>query len=39
MWTRFMWLRKGNIGGLYEHGNEPSAFIRGGEFLDQISDC
>jgi hypothetical protein len=22
----------------YEHGNEPSGSIKGGEFLDQLSD-
>jgi hypothetical protein len=23
----------------YEHGNEPSGSLRGGEFLDQLSIC
>jgi hypothetical protein len=22
-----------------EHGNEPSGYMKGGEFLDQLSDC
>jgi hypothetical protein len=26
-------------GGLCEHGNEPSGSIKGGEFLDWLSDC
>jgi hypothetical protein len=25
--------------GSYEHGNEPSGSIEGGEFLDRLSDC
>jgi hypothetical protein len=27
------------VAGCCEHGNEPSSFIKGGEFLDQLSDC
>jgi len=27
------------VAGLCEHGNEFSASIKGGEFLDQLSDC
>jgi hypothetical protein len=23
----------------YEHGSEPSGSVKGGEFLDQLSDC
>jgi hypothetical protein len=23
----------------YEHGNEPSGSIKGGEFIDKLSDC
>jgi len=22
-----------------EHGNEPSGYVKGGEFLDYMSDC
>jgi hypothetical protein len=25
--------------GSYEHGNEPSGFIKGGKFHDQLIDC
>jgi hypothetical protein len=27
------------VAGSCEHGNEPSGSIKGGEFLDQLSDC
>jgi hypothetical protein len=29
---------QGQVVGSCEHGNEPSAYIQGGEFLDQLSD-
>jgi hypothetical protein len=29
----FSWLRIGSSGGFYEHGNEPSCYIRAGYFL------
>jgi hypothetical protein len=32
--TGFIWLRKADSGGLFEHGNEPAGFIKGREFLD-----
>jgi hypothetical protein len=32
MWSGFIWFRIRT--GSCEHGNEPSAFIKGGEFLD-----
>jgi hypothetical protein len=25
--------------GCFEHSNEPSGSIKGGEFLDKLSDC
>jgi hypothetical protein len=28
---------KGPVTGSFEHGNEPSMSIKGGEFLDQLS--
>jgi hypothetical protein len=37
MQTGFIWLSKEFSGGLCEHSNEPSGFIKGGEFLDQLS--
>jgi hypothetical protein len=37
VWTRFIWL-KGPVAGSPEHGNEPSGSIKGGKFLDQLSD-
>jgi len=33
--TGCMWLRMG----ISEHGKEPSVSIKGGEFLDKLSDC
>jgi hypothetical protein len=27
------------VAGCCEHGNEPSGSIKGGELLDQLSDC
>jgi hypothetical protein len=30
---------EGPLVGTPEHGNEPSGSIKGGEFLDQFSDC
>jgi hypothetical protein len=29
---------KGHVAGSCEHGHEPSAFIKGGEFLDYLND-
>jgi hypothetical protein len=29
----------GTMTGSCEHGNEPSGPIKGGEFLDYLSDC
>jgi hypothetical protein len=28
----------GSVVGSFEQGKEPSGFIKGGEFLDQVSD-
>jgi hypothetical protein len=33
VWTGFIWLRIGTVGGKCEHGNEPSVFIIAGNFL------
>jgi hypothetical protein len=29
----------GQVTDCCEHGNEPSGSIKGGEFLDKLSDC
>jgi hypothetical protein len=34
MWTGFIWLKIGPVVGSFEHDNEPSGSIKGGEFLD-----
>jgi hypothetical protein len=34
----FHCLRVWSSGGLFEHGNEPSGSIQGGEFLDHLSE-
>jgi hypothetical protein len=39
VWIGFIWLRIGTNGGCCENGNEPSGSIKGGEFLDYLSDC
>jgi len=39
VWTGFSLLWIGPIGGSSEHGNEPSGSIKGGEFLEWLSDC
>jgi hypothetical protein len=31
--------RASELAGFCEHGNEPSGSIKGGEFLDELSDC
>lgn len=31
------WL--GPVNGSYKHGDEPAGFIRGGECLEELSDC
>jgi hypothetical protein len=36
--TGFPWLITGTGGGLCEHGSESSGSMKGGEFLDQLSD-
>jgi hypothetical protein len=30
---------QGQVAGSCEHGNEPSCSIKGGEFIDLLSDC
>jgi hypothetical protein len=32
-WTGFMWLKIGSDGGFFKCGNEPSDFIKFGEFI------
>lgn len=38
VWTGFNWHRICPVVESFEHGNEPSGSIRGGDFLDQLSD-
>jgi hypothetical protein len=35
MWTGCIWLRIGTSGGMFGYGNEPSSYMKGGEFLPQ----
>jgi hypothetical protein len=39
MWTGLTWHWKGTRWGCYENGDKPSDFIKGGRFLDWLSDC
>jgi hypothetical protein len=39
MWTKFMWLRKGISGGLYEQYYEPLGYMEAREFVGQLSGC
>jgi hypothetical protein len=39
VWTTLNSLRIGSNSGFCEHGNEPLGSIKGGEFLDQVSNC
>jgi hypothetical protein len=32
-------VEQGNVAGSCEHDNEPSGSIKGGQLLDQLSDC
>jgi hypothetical protein len=36
VWTGFKWLVQAPVADLCEHSNEPSGFIKGGEFLDEL---
>jgi hypothetical protein len=38
-WVDSTGLGEGPIVAFCEHGNEPSGSIKGGEFLDWLSDC
>jgi hypothetical protein len=38
IWSEFIWLSSETSGGSFKHVNEPSGSIKGGEFLDQLSD-
>lgn len=38
MWTVFLWLRMNYIPDSCEYGDEPSVFLKGGEFVGYISD-
>jgi hypothetical protein len=38
-WIGFNWHRIGFSGGLLQHGDELSGFIKGEEFLGKLSDC
>jgi hypothetical protein len=33
--TGFIWLRTGTNGRLCEDGNDPSAFVKGGDFINK----
>ena len=35
-WTGLIWLRIGTVGGLCDRSNEPSGYLKCGEFLDQL---
>jgi hypothetical protein len=37
-WTGFIWFGVGSVAGSSDHGNEPSGFIKGGEFFGQLSE-
>jgi hypothetical protein len=39
MVNKFIWFRIESVAGSCEHGNELSGSKKGGEFLDQMSDC
>jgi hypothetical protein len=40
MWTGFMWFMIiASVVGFCEHDNETSGFIKGEEFIDQLSEC
>jgi hypothetical protein len=34
-----MWTGQGPMMGIHVHGNEPSGFIKGGEFFEQLRNC
>jgi hypothetical protein len=34
----FIWIRIGSGDGLFEYANEPSGFMQGREFFDQLSN-
>jgi hypothetical protein len=38
VWTGFIWFMIGPVVGCCELGNKPSGSIKGGVFLDQLSD-
>jgi len=38
VWTGCIWLRIGLVAGPCEHGNEPSGSMKGGEFINWLSD-
>jgi len=39
VWIGCIWLRIVTSEGFCEHGNKLSGSIKGGEFVDQLSDC
>jgi hypothetical protein len=38
LWTGFVWVRKEPVVSCCEDGNKHSGIIKGGKFLDQLSD-
>jgi len=38
VWTKFIWITIGTSGGHYKCGNGPSGFLKGGDFLDSLSE-
>jgi hypothetical protein len=38
MWAGFICLRMSTSGGICEHGNEPSGFMRGRKFIDNLNE-
>jgi hypothetical protein len=38
MWSELFCLKEGPVAGLCEHGYEPSGFVKGRDFLGQLSN-
>jgi hypothetical protein len=38
IWTGLLWVRKGQVAGCCEFGNEPSGSIQGGGFFEYLEN-
>ena len=39
LWTGTIWFKIGTVASFFDHGNEPSSFIKYAKFLECLKNC